>query len=227
MLEALERICQELRNRLKNHRKPSRSEAIISIELAIDSTGVRTGSGRLEIQTQPRKRLLGPVAIQTYGNIPMIHYDVMGIRVSGPGTCYPAQTYGPEGIVLLEGDHLSQKNLSEKIYLTIQGGNRSREVDLLATTAGIQVSNGTMHAIVIALETIEGAIGCRLTEYPGEQHREQYPTSEFEEHESGTESESTSFFESQEELLENERDMDYDSSEERLGTNWMNDDGYA
>jgi hypothetical protein len=33
----------------------------------------------------------------------------MGIRVSGPGTPYPTETYGPEGIVLLAGNGLDDE----------------------------------------------------------------------------------------------------------------------
>jgi hypothetical protein len=214
MLKALERICQ----RFKHRGNPPRRAAVIAIDLAIDRTGHRTRWGTLEIQNPQRHRLLGPVEIQTYGNIPMIDYEVMGIRVSGPGTLYPTETYGPEGIVLLEGN-----DLSRTIYLTIQGGNGLRGLDLLATNAGIRVPNPVMQAIVIALETIEGPIDCRFTQYCSEQGISESENN----YETQTETEEISVFESLEENPEDELWIDESSTEERLDTDWMNDDGYA
>ncbi len=110
--------------------------------------------GRLYIQDHKGRRLLNPIALQTYGVTPIGDYTVMGIRVSGPGTPYPLESYGPEGIVMLEN------KLKENSYLTIQGGRTTPQNDLLTTKGGFRVNDRDMRAVIIALETIEGPIDC-------------------------------------------------------------------
>ncbi len=111
--------------------------------------------GRLLIQDHKGRRCLNSIALRTYGNTPIGRYNVMGIRVSGPGTPYPTEFYGFEGIVILESQ--SQSNGD---YLTLQGGRAAPNNDLLATKGGFRVNDRDMRSIIIALETIEGPIDC-------------------------------------------------------------------
>jgi hypothetical protein len=142
---ALGDLCQSLKNLWNN----GQTQATLWIGIPVGLTGLSTG--RLFIKDHRGRRLLDNIPLRTYGTTPIGRYTVMGIRISGSGTPYPAEVYGPEGVVIIE---------SPQGYLTLQGGRGAQGNDLLATKGGFRVSDRDMRSIIIALETIEGPIDC-------------------------------------------------------------------
>jgi hypothetical protein len=145
MSNALGDLCQSLKNLWNNGQTPAK----LWIGIPVGLTGLSTG--RLFINDHRGRRLLDNIPLRTYGTTPIGRYTVMGIRISGSGTPYPTEVYGPEGIVMIE---------SPQGYLTLQGGRGAQGNDLLATKGGFRVSDRDMRSIIIALETIEGPIDC-------------------------------------------------------------------
>ena len=97
--------------------------------------------------------------LHTYGKTPTGDYQVTAIRLTGPGTPYAAECYGPVGLVMLERVHNGTT-----VYAMIQGGDRSPKGDLLAPMGGFQLSNSAIQALIIALETMELPMLCRVRE---------------------------------------------------------------
>jgi hypothetical protein len=148
MSNALSDFCQNLKTIL------GMGQPRVTLWIGI-SVGLTRTTGRLFLQDHKGRRLIDNIPLRTYGITPIARYNVMGIRVSGPGTPYPVEFYGPEGIVILEAQ-LGANNG----YLTLQGGRVAPQNDLLATKGGFRVTDRDMQSIIIALETIEGPIDC-------------------------------------------------------------------
>jgi hypothetical protein len=122
------------------------SEVTLWIELSAN----QPSQGQIYLKDQNNQIQLGPFPTQTHGRLPIGPYHLASIELTGPGTAYPAKTYGPEGIVILE---------SIDLRLAIHGGGRSASPDWSGT---LQLQAKAMRSLMICLESLNEPIRCRI-----------------------------------------------------------------
>jgi hypothetical protein len=103
---------------------------------------------------------------RSYGDTPLGNYRLKGIRVTGTGTKYSADSYGTEGLIALEptsGQALDAKN-NGRIGLAVHGGKPSATGGLRPTNGCIRVSNADMKDLIIALENVPNVVECNCVD---------------------------------------------------------------
>jgi hypothetical protein len=103
---------------------------------------------------------------QSYGDTPLGTYRLKGVRVTGSGTKYSADSYGTEGLIALEptsGQALEAKN-NGRVGLAIHGGKPSVSGGLRPTNGCIRVSNENMKDLIIALENVPNIVECNCVD---------------------------------------------------------------
>ncbi len=91
--------------------------------------------------------------LRRYGDTPNGAYRVVRLAPSGPGTSYPANSYGTAGLIVLDpqsGDALTAKQ-NGRTGLLIHGGAAGTGGRLRATHGCIRLSNADMAALVQAI----------------------------------------------------------------------------
>lgn len=201
---------------------------MLAISLWIDRPRSADGRqpGRLTLFDGSGQILLGDCPLQTYGKTPIGDYQVTAIRLTGPGTPYAAEFYGQAGLVMLE----MMRN-GTTVYAMIQGGDRSPKGDLLAPTGGFQLRNPAMQSLIIALETMELPMLCRVREAIAPK-----PSARTQTHETRSSDDDSDSFSDSFSVGSSDSSLDYEPNwDPNCDPNWdsspallpLNDDGYC
>ena len=147
------------------------------IQLEDDLGNVLTGPfavcGRANDQAAAERGNLSRVTTLPYGDTPLGWYRVTEILDTGAETLYPADQYGPHGVILMEptrGDAaLAEANGRFTIF--IQGGSASKNERLRATNGALRLRDQDLRTLMAALRG-KSRIVCHCVEV------EQSPTAQ-------------------------------------------------
>jgi hypothetical protein len=109
-----------------------------------------------------------PMRISTlpYGDTPTGEYRVIRVAPSGSGTEFPEASFGPHGVLELEGT-LGAAALAEangRFVIMVQGGEPGSGNALRATNGAIRLSSESMRELLVALGAQAVGTLCRCTE---------------------------------------------------------------